>query len=111
MAYVRKADRKQEETTVSPVNNTGLENACDIFTAEELKYVNVLAAIFDNYVKTEGEGKRSRVGNFHGLYEVGFNNLNPIVAKLRSQLLEESQWEAAERLLVAHGYVVTFGMM
>lgn len=106
MAYIRKADRVCEVT-----NNTGLEYAPTIFTEDELEYVNMLAALFTSCIQSEGEGKRSRIGSWQGLYEVGFNDLNPVVAKLRSVLLDNDQWEIAERLLVAHGYVVTFGMM
>lgn len=104
MAYVRKADRQID-------NHTGIIEATELFTTTELAYVNVLAALFDAHIKSEGEGKRSRIGSWQGLYEVGFNDLNPVVAKLRSVLLDNDQWETAERLLVAHGYVVTFGML
>lgn len=106
MAYVKKADRVREVT-----NNTGLEYAPTIFTDDELEYVNMLAALFTSCIQSEGEGKRSRIGSFQGLYEMGFNDLNPVVPKLRSVLLDTDHCEIAERLLVAHGYVLTFGMM
>lgn len=103
MAYVKKADRQT-------VNNTGIIEAAELFTATELAYVNVLAALFDAHIKSDSP-KRSRIGSFQGLYEVGFNSLHPVVPKLRSVLLDNDQWETAERLIVAHGYACTFGMM
>ena len=97
MAYVRKSDR-------IPVNNTGIEGIEQFLTSEELTYCNNLASIWKDRLEAMPGTKMVRVGTYQGLFEMGMTGQHhPNVTKVLQQF-------KANDLLVAHGYVITFGL-
>jgi len=108
MAYVKKADRKEESTIP---NLTGIEGLDAVLTASEVIYCNSLTRIFLQ-LQTEPGARRTRVGNYQGLLELGLNSQNKITKVLVDIYQGEDETEAtqAEKLLVAHGYNLAFGV-
>ena len=97
MAYVRKADR-------IPVNETGIAGLEDHLTNDELVYCNNLAKIWTDKLEMIPGTTMVRVGTYQGLLEMGLTGQQyPTVAKVLQQF-------KANNLLVAHGYVITFGV-
>ena len=96
MAYVRKADRQLP-------NLTGIEGIEQHLTTDELIYCNNLAVIWKDRLETIPGSTMIRVGSYQGLLEMAVNGQNhPNVTKVLQQF-------KATDLLVAHGYVITFG--
>lgn len=97
MAYVRKADR-----TVH--NETGVEGIEKYLTNDELVYCNNLATIWKEKLEMIPGTTMVRVGTYQGLLEMGQSGQNyPTVTKVLSMM-------KAKDLLVAHGYVIVFGV-
>lgn len=97
MAYVRKADR-----TVK--NETGVEGIEKYLTNDELVYCNNLATIWKEKLEMIPGTTMVRVGTYQGLLEMGQSGQNhPTVTKVLTML-------KAKELLVAQGYVITFGL-
>lgn len=97
MAYVRKADRTVKNETDIP----GIE--ADL-TQDELVYCNNLAKIWKDRLEAMPGTKMVRVGTYQGLFEMGMTGQHhPNVTKVLQQF-------KANDLLVAHGYVITFGL-
>lgn len=97
MAYVRKADRTVQ-------NETGVEGIEKYLTNDELVYCNNLATIWKEKLEMIPGTTMVRVGTYQGLLEMGQSGQNyPTVTKVLTML-------QAKELLVAHGYVITFGV-
>lgn len=96
MAYVRKADRTVQ-------NETGVEGIEKYLTNDELVYCNNLATIWKQKLEMIPGTTMVRVGTYQGLLEMGQSGQNyPTVTKVLTML-------KAKELLVAQGYVITFG--
>lgn len=96
MAYVRKADRTVQ-------NETGVEGIEKYLTTDELVYCNNLATIWKEKLEMIPGTTMVRVGTYQGLLEMGQSGQNhPTVTRVLTML-------KAKELLVAHGYVITFG--
>lgn len=96
MAYVRKADRTVQ-------NETGVEGIEKYLTNDELVYCNNLATIWKEKLEMIPGTTMVRVGTYQGLLEMGMSGQNhPTVTRVLTML-------QAKELLVAHGYVITFG--
>lgn len=96
MAYVRKADRTVQ-------NETGVEGIEKYLTTDELVYCNNLATIWKEKLEMIPGTTMVRVGTYQGLLEMGQSGQNyPTVTKVLTML-------QAKELLVAQGYVITFG--
>lgn len=96
MAYVRKADRTVQ-------NETGVEGIEKYLTNDELVYCNNLAKIWTDKLEMIPGTTMVRVGTYQGLLEMGLTGQNhPNVTRVLQQF-------KANNLLVAHGYVITFG--
>lgn len=96
MAYVRKADRTVQ-------NETGVEGIEKYLTTDELVYCNNLATIWKEKLEMIPGTTMVRVGTYQGLLEMGQSGQNyPTVTKVLTML-------KAKELLVAQGYVITFG--
>lgn len=96
MAYVRKADRTVQ-------NETGVEGIEKYLTNDELVYCNNLATIWKEKLEMIPGTTMVRVGTYQGLLEMGQSGQNyPTVTKVLTML-------KAKELLVAQGYVITFG--
>lgn len=97
MAYVRKADRTVQ-------NETGVEGIEKYLTNDELVYCNNLATIWKEKLEMIPGTTMVRVGTYQGLLEMGQSGQNyPTVTRVLTML-------QAKELLVAHGYVITFGV-
>lgn len=97
MAYVRKADRQVR-------NETGIVGIEQHLTPEEMTYCNNLVNIWKDRLETMPGTTMVRVGTYQGLLEMGQTGQNhPNVTKVLKQF-------KANDLLVAHGYVITFGL-
>lgn len=97
MAYVRKADRTVQ-------NETGVEGIEKYLTTDELVYCNNLATIWKEKLEMIPGTTMVRVGTYQGLLEMGQSGQNyPTVTRVLTML-------QAKELLVAHGYVITFGV-
>lgn len=101
MAYVRKADRIVK-------NETGIPGIEADLTQDELIYCNNLAKIWRDKLEMIPGTTMVRVGTYQGLLEMGMTGQNhPNVSMvLRNTPTHRTE---ASNLLVAHGYVITFG--